>query len=94
MNLEQLRAYKPQILALAKEHGVGNVRVFGSVARGDADEASDVDLLVTPDEKTGIEFFRFCIDVENILHSKVDVVSDRAINRHMKDRILSEAIAL
>ena len=48
--IEQNRA---EILALAERHGISNVRVFGAMARGDADDASDVDLLVSlPPEKT------------------------------------------
>jgi predicted nucleotidyltransferase len=46
MNLEELRQYKPQIMALAEQYGVTNIRVFDSVARGDADADSGVDFLV------------------------------------------------
>ena len=57
MNLATLRSMKPQILAIAAEHGVGNIRVFGSVARGDADETSDVDFLVTVEKPMGWDFY-------------------------------------
>jgi len=94
MNLDELRAYKSEILAVARENGISNVRVFGPVARGDADEKSDVDLLVKAGEEVGMEFFSFCLKAEEILKCKVDVLSDNAINRHIKERILSEAVAL
>ncbi len=94
MNLEQLRTYKPQILALAKEHGVGNVRVFGSVARGDADETSDVDLLVSIERLMGWQYFALEPALAKLLGCEVDVVTDDAINRHMRNRVLSEAVVL
>ena len=94
MNLATLRSMKPQILAIAAEHGVGNVRVFGSVARGEADEASDVDLLVSIEKLTGWKYFGLEPALEEALGCEVDVVSDDAIHRLLKDRILAEAIAL
>lgn len=46
MNLEELRAYKPQILTIAKQYGVSDIRVFGSVAHDDANENNDIDLMI------------------------------------------------
>jgi predicted nucleotidyltransferase len=94
MNLEQLRTYKPQILAIAGEHGVGNVRVFGSVVRGEADGQSDVDFLVSLERLTGWKFFGLWEELEKLLGCEVDIVTDEAINRHIRDRILNEAVPL
>jgi len=94
MNLEQLRAYKPQILSIAKEHGVGNVRVFGSVARGDADEKSDVDFLVSLEKLMGWTYFDLEPALEELLGCEVDVITDGGIHKRLRDRILAEAIPL
>lgn len=94
MNLATLRSMKPQILAIAAEHGVGNVRVFGSVARGEANESSDVDFLVSIEKLMGWKYFGLEPELEKALGCEVDVVSDDAIHRLLKDRILSEAVPL
>ncbi len=94
MNLATLRAMKPQILAIAAEHGVGNVRVFGSVARGDADEASDVDFLVSIEKLMGWKYFGLEPALQETLGCDVDVVSDDAVHHLLRDRIFAEAIPL
>jgi predicted nucleotidyltransferase len=94
MQLEELRQYKPQILAIAEEHGVGNVRVFGSVARGEADDKSDVDFLVSIERLLGWKYFGLEPALEDLLKHKVDVISDNSIHKRLRDRILAEAIPL
>jgi uncharacterized protein len=94
MNLEQLRSFKPQIEAIAAEHGVGNIRVFGSVARGDADETSDVDLLVTLVHPSGYKFFAIEPKLQDLLGCDVDVVTEKGVHELLRDRIFSEAIPL
>ncbi len=96
INLEQLRTvYKPQILALAAKHGVENIRVFGSVARGDADESSDVDLLYSSIPPYGLwEACGMYYELEQLLPCKVDFVSEKNLRPSFRDNILSEAIPL
>ncbi len=94
MNLERLRSFKPQILAIAAEHGVGNIRVFGSVARGEADEASDVDFLVSIEKLMGWKYFGLEPALEELLHCEVDVVSDDSIRPRLRERIINSAIPL
>ena len=94
MNLSELRHHKPQILAIAHEHGVGNVRVFGSVARGEADEDSDVDFLVSIEKLMGWKYFGLGDALEELLKCKVDVVSDGGLHKRLRDRILAEAVSL
>lgn len=94
MTLTELRKYKDQILKLSAEHGVGNVRVFGSVARGDADEKSDVDLLVSIEKLMGWKFFSLEPALEELLGCEVDVITDDSINRHIRQRVLAEATLL
>ncbi len=93
MNLEQLRQFKPNILALAEKNGISNVRVFGSVARGEAKDSSDIDLLVTitETENIGWNFAGFKGEVEDLLGVQVDLVSDGGIHPYLREKILSEA---
>lgn len=95
MNIEFLRNnYRNQILEIAEVCNVENVRVFGSVARGDAGSNSDVDFLVHIRPNTGIEFFGMKADLEKLLNIKIDVVTDTTLHPRIRERILNEAIAL
>ncbi len=87
--------HRQQILALATEHGLENVRVFGSMARSDAGDDSDVDLLVTaPAGTSGLALGGLLMDVSELLGRKVDVVTDRALHPALRDRILRDAVSL
>lgn len=94
MNLEELRKFKPQIQALARQHKIDpdSIRVFGSVARGDARNGSDIDFLVKPLKGCNIfELAGFYEDIGLMLNCPVDVVSERAIFPAMRESILSDA---
>ena len=83
---------RAEILALAERHGIRNVRVFGSMARGDADDASDVDLLVSlPSDKTGLALGALLMDVQDLLHRRVEVVTEGGLHPALRDRVLREA---
>lgn len=93
--IETLRQEKESILEIAFKYHAGNVRLFGSVARGDEQADSDIDFLV--DFHPGSTLFDQVglIDALSIkLGRKVDVVSARALNRHLSRIILKEAVAL
>ncbi len=96
ITLKQLRAqYKPQIMALAEKHGVENIRVFGSVARGDQNESSDVDLLYSM--RSGYGLWEACglvYDIEKILPFKVDCSWDNQLREEFRDIILKDAVPL
>ncbi len=94
MNIEELRKYKPQIEQLAMENGISNIPIFGSVARGDETEDSDIDLLVDVRKNIALDFFGFHLDVEDILNKKVDFTTENAINRHIKEYVMLEAVPL
>ena len=83
---------RAEILALAERHGVRDVRVFGSMARGDAHAASDVDLLVSlrPGE-TGLALGALLADVERLLGRRVDIVTEGGLHPGIRDRVLKEA---
>lgn len=85
-------AHRCEILDLAARHGVTDVRVFGSMARGDADDASDVDLLVRPLPGTSLmDLGGLLMDAQDLLGRRVDVVSERALAPQIRERVLREA---
>jgi predicted nucleotidyltransferase len=90
-----LSTHRDEILAIAKRHGARNVRVFGSVARGDADEASDIDFLV--DMETGRSLFDLgglLVELREFLGRDVDVITVRGLKERIRERVLAEAVAL
>lgn len=92
---ELLKAKREEILQIAARHGAYNVRVFGSVARGDADRASDVDFLV--DLKPGrslLDLGGLLMDLQGLLSRNVDVVTERGLRHRIRDRVLAEAVPL
>lgn len=92
---ELLKGKREQILAIASRHGARNVRVFGSVARGEAGPDSDIDLLVEIGP-THSAFFPggLLADLEDLLGRKVDVVTERGLHWYIRDRVLKEAVPL
>ena len=87
-----IEAHRSEILAMAERNGLRNVRVFGSMARGDADETSDVDLLVTlPPDTSGLALFGLEIDVEKLLGRPVDVLTEGCLHDMFRERVLREA---
>ncbi|MEA2045200.1 MAG: nucleotidyltransferase family protein [Euryarchaeota archaeon] len=96
MDLEDtLKAKREEIFSITAKHGVRNVRIFGSVVRGEADEESDVDLLVEPDPGfTLLDHSAMIRELESLLGRKVDVVSERGLRERIRDRVLREAVPL
>ena len=93
--LSVLQSKRAEILALAAKHGASNVRLFGSVVRGEDKEDSDVDLLVDMQATRSLfDLIGLQQDIEKILGKKVDVLTPNGINRYLKDRILGEAAPL
>lgn len=93
MGIEELLASERQeILRLAEKHGAHNVRVFGSMVRGEAGPDSDIDLLI--DFETGRSLFEHAallLELEDLLGRKFDVVTERGLRPRVRERILSEA---
>lgn len=90
-----LKEKKGEILRIAEKHGAFNVRVFGSVARGEAGPDSDVDILVDVGTRTS-SFFPggLVADLEELLGRRVEIVTMKGLNRLIRDRVLKEAVAL
>ncbi|MFJ4045765.1 nucleotidyltransferase domain-containing protein [Microbacterium sp. NPDC089987] len=95
VGLRRLRELRPVIVRLAEASGLSDVRVFGSVARGDENSGSDVDLLVTPrDGATLFDVAQFELDLELILEVPVSVVSLCALDAERDARMLHDAVPL
>lgn len=95
IDLPQLRDRRDEILRYASEHGTRNVRVFGSMARGDAAAASDVDLLVEMEPgRNLLDLVGLWQDLEDLLGTHVDVLSDGGVSPHLRERIYAEAVPL
>jgi predicted nucleotidyltransferase len=87
-----LREKREEILRIAEKHGARNVRVFGSVAHGEATEASDIDLLVDTAEQTSPWFpAGLAAELEELLGQRVDVVTPDGLYWLLRRRILKEA---
>ena len=87
-----LKSKKEEILKLAEKHGAYNIRIFGSVARGEADEKSDIDFLVDIGRNISSWFpAGLVIDLENLLKLKVDIATVKALKPRIRDKVLKEA---
>jgi uncharacterized protein len=92
---ELLESKRAEILRIAQAHGANNVRIFGSVARGESDEKSDVDFLVEFEPGTSLlEHGAMIADLEDLLGRKVDVAPEKTLKERIRNRVLSEAIPL
>ena len=95
MALESLRQYRGEMLTLAARHGVRNVRVFGSTARGDVRSNSDLDLLVDVEPgRTLLDVIALEQDLEQLLGRRVEVLTDGGLSPYLRQRILAEAAPL
>jgi len=96
MGIEEiLKAKREEILRIARKHGVRSIRVFGSVARGEADEKSDVDFLIEVTGPTTPWFPGGLVaDLEQLLRRRVDVVEPEGLYQPLREQILKEAIPL
>jgi len=96
MTLEALlKAKRDEILQVCAKYGARNVRVFGSVARGEADEQSDIDLLVEFEpNRSLLNHAGLWVELQELLGIKVDVVSAHGLKPRIRERVLQEAIPL
>jgi len=95
MTLRGLAERRTEILRLAERYRAGKVRVFGSVARGDNSQVSDVDLLVTP--QPGCSLFDLgglLEDLQELLGCPVDLVTEDGLKPRLRERVMREAVPL
>lgn len=91
--LDQLRNNREKILAIAKDCGLTDVRVFGSVARGEERPDSDIDILVNRIKgiNMGLQIFAFPVALEEMFHRRIDFVFEPTLHWVIKDAVLKEA---
>ena len=92
---ELLKAKRAEILRTAARHGAHNIRIFGSVARGESGPESDIDFLVELEPgRSLLDQSALWQDLEELLGRKVDIVEPEGLHWYIRDRILAEAIPL
>ena len=96
MDINRLvREKREEIRHIASGHGVYTIRLFGSVARGEAGAGSDVDFLVeTGPGRTPWFPGGLIADLEDLLGCRVDIVTEKALHWYIRDRVLQEAVTL
>jgi len=88
----KLQERRAEIIAIAAKYGAYNVRVFGSVARHEADSASDLDLLVDMEpERSLLDLGGMLMDLQDLLGCRVDVVTEKGLRGRIRERVLKEA---
>ena len=90
-----IRSNREEIVRIAAKHGARNIRLFGSVARGEATFDSDVDFLVDAGPSTSSWFpGGLILDLQALLGRRVEVVTERGLHPLLRDRILQEAVPI
>jgi len=93
--LDELRSKRSEIIKIAAKYGISNIRVFGSVARGEEKKNSDVDFLVKQNKGVSLfEIVEFKRDIEKFLGKKVDVVLEDGVSKFLKKIIFDEAVLI
>jgi predicted nucleotidyltransferase/uncharacterized protein with HEPN domain len=92
---ELLHAKREDIIRTAGKYGASNIRLFGSVARGEADAESDIDLLVDIEPgRTLFDLSELLMDLQDLLGREVDIVTEKGLNARIRERVLREAMPL
>lgn len=95
VSLEALRRQKKIVERIAAAHGAYNLRVFGSLARGEATETSDIDLLVDMDpDRSLLDLGGLLMDLRELLGRDLDIVTEAGLRKRIRTRVLEEAVPL
>ena len=90
-----LSSKRDEILRIAEKYGAQNVRLFGSIARGEADEKSDVDLLVEMEPGRSLfDMGGMLMELEALLGCRVDIVTERGLKKRIREKVLKVAVPL
>lgn len=92
---EFLKEKRAEIMKIAAKHGANNVRIFGSAVRGEATPESDIDFLVDAGPDTSSWFpAGLILDLQELLGCRVEVVTEKGLNPHIREHVLREAVPL
>jgi predicted nucleotidyltransferase len=92
---ELLKTRRSEILTLARKYGAHNVRIFGSVARGEARLDSDIDFLVELEPGRSLfDLGGLLYELRNLLGVEVDVVTEKGLRQRIRDRVIQEAVPI
>jgi uncharacterized protein len=95
MNIEEIRSRRNEILHVAARHGAHHLRLFGSMARGEADERSDIDFLVELEKgRSLLDLGGLLMDLQDLLGRRVDVFTAKSLKARIRNRVLEEAVPL
>lgn len=95
MKLDDLIKRREEIIRLASEHGARNIRVFGSVARGEERPDSDLDLLIDLEPgRSLMDHAALLLELQDLLGQEVDVVTEKGVRERYRDRVLKEAVPI
>lgn len=90
-----LKQKREKVLETAARFGASNVRVFGSVARGEADETSDIDLLVTMEPgRSLMDLGGLLVELQELLGTEMDVVTEKGLRPRIREQVLKDAVPL
>jgi uncharacterized protein len=92
---QEVIAHREEILSIARRYGAHDIRIFGSVARGDQHEDSDLDLIVRFEAGRSLfDHGGLLMDLQDLLEVKVDVISERAMRPKFRDQVMKELVQL
>lgn len=92
MDFDQLKKQKKSIISIAKRHGAFDVRVFGSVARGESLDNSDIDFLVKLESgRSLLDLAKAKRELQHVLGRKVDIVTEAGLRPRIKNEVLQQA---
>ncbi|MFE4105109.1 nucleotidyltransferase family protein [Almyronema epifaneia] len=90
-----LKEKREAIIELAAKHGAYNIRVFGSVARGEADAQSDIDFLVEMESgRSLLDLGGLLMELQELLGCQIDIVTDKGLRNRIREHVLNEAVPL
>ncbi len=93
-HLSELQKVKSVIVRILKENGIRRAGIFGSFARGEQTEKSDIDIIIEPRKRMGLEFVGLAFDLEKELGKKVDLVTYKSLHPLLKKSILKDEVRI